>query len=215
MRTLTLGVLIVAGGTLAALPFRRYQAIPDASAEPVHVTGPEHSALTVPPSQLAESSADPVSEETLASLQAQVLSIEVPRFQRQSVSIAPESPRSIDVPLTFEDLMDPIDQPSPIKQRYSATTPIRAEAIERERVAGLVMPEMESLAASQVEAFNRSLVESKPQRLGTSQAEGAPVQNTPRASASLASSREETIQRLPQAQTPPETRVRHWIRQPN
>ena len=45
LRTLTLGVLIVSGGTLASLPFRRYQAIPDASSGPVQATGPTQSEL--------------------------------------------------------------------------------------------------------------------------------------------------------------------------
>jgi hypothetical protein len=132
-------------------------------------------------------------------------------------------PRPIDVPLTFEDLMTPIDQPSPIQERYSATTPIRALQAEQERVAGLVMPAMESLAANQLEELQRSIAELKPQPTAQPQpTTGAPQGSAePRAAGSLASSREAMPEQLPKAApnaganaADPAERERHWILQP-
>lgn len=211
MRTLTLGVLIVAGGTLASLPFRRYQSIPDASADPVHVTGPTQSALAAPPSTLALD--QPQVQPGLESLPAQDLASNLPQWQPQPQTAAATAPRPIDVPLTFDDLMAPIDQPVPIQQRYGATVPIREQQLEAERVAGIVMPALESLAASEVKELEQGLAQMQPQpEPVVTQPSRLPPNRSSRASASLASSRDEP---LPGGNQPAETRARHWIRQPN
>lgn len=153
MRTLTLGVLIVAGGTLAALPFRRYQAIPDASSDPIHVTGPTQSELTSNQfHQLADASPQQQREMTLHKIQADVLAASenlapnLPRWEAPP----PEPPKlAIEIPLTFEDLATPIDMPPPLQRRFNATTAARAAQVEEEnRVAGILMPKMESMVAS-------------------------------------------------------------------
>lgn len=111
-------------------------------------------------------------------------------------------PRRAEIPLTYEDLEVPIDQPDPIKQRFNATAPIRAEQLERERIAGLVMPKMESLAVEQIQQ-----IEHAASRFART------VDDRPHVSGSLASSREAQVERLPKATDP--NRQRHWIRQPD
>ena len=152
MRTLTLGVLIVSGGTLAALPFRRYQAIPDASNAPVQVTGPSHSALDPP---RRDDSSDAIVRERpdATKLRGSVLAGHLPVWQPPSA--LPPRPRQLDIPLTYDDLAVPIDQPKPIQDRFNATAAVRQKQVERERVASLEMPPMETLVASQQEELKR------------------------------------------------------------
>ena len=107
-----------------------------------------------------------------------------------------------DIPLTYEDLEVPIDQPEPIKQRFNATVANRAEQLERERVAGLVMPKLESLAVEQIQQI---------EKVATQFAEQA--NDLPKVTGSLASSRETQVAPLPKAADA--NRQRHWIRQPD
>ena len=218
MRTLTLGVLIVSGGTLAALPFRKYQAIPDASSAPAQVTGPTQSALDqsnnsvlVTNDSLAKEPPKQTSEERFvaldtaaldaAVLDASVVASNLPPWQPNAPS---PTPRSSDIPLSYEDLALPIDQPPPIVKRFNATVPIREQQLERERVSELVMPAMEQLAVTQQLELER-VAESV--RSFTSE------QSSGKAKGSLASSRESSIEPLPSES--PNDRNRHWIRQPD
>ena len=107
-----------------------------------------------------------------------------------------------DIPLTYEDLEVPIDQPEPIKQRFNATVANRAEQLERERVAGLVMPKLESLAVEQIQQIEKA---------ATQFAEK--TNELPKVTGSLASSRETQVDRLPKSAD--SNRQRHWIRQPD
>ncbi len=110
--------------------------------------------------------------------------------------------RRADMPLSYDDLAMPIDQPAAMDRRFSATAIAREKQLERERVAELVMPPMETLAASQQEEL-RSVADSL----------SSEDRDSPRAAAKLAStSGEKTIERLPE--TAPVERERHWIRQP-
>lgn len=206
MRTLTLGVLIVSGGTLAALPFRKYQAIPDASAAPAHITGPTQSALdSVETTQLVNNrvTTDPrpseVHEQTLAALETTLASTE-PRWQPEPPALRP---RNAEVPLTYDDFALPIDPPPPIVKRFNATVPIREETLDRERMAALVMPAMEELAVKE---------QLELQRVAESAREIVAAAEQSRATGSLASSREKHVEHLPES-TDTE-RDRFWIRQP-
>ncbi len=202
MRTLTIGVLVVAGGTLAALPFRRYQAIPDASSAPAQVTGPMQSVLesTSPATIAAELESKPPS--TQAPVGDYLPTDFAARRANQRRDLAQFATRRADIPLTYEDLEVPIDQPDPIKQRFNATAPIRAEQLERERVTALVMPKMETLAITEVQQI---------QQAASRFAEGSKA--TGNVTGSLASSRAEQIDDLPAS--PDSHRQRHWIRQPD
>ena len=121
MRTLPLGVLIVCGGTLAALPFRRYQPLDSPLIDPFKLTGPEQSVLL------------PLDFET-TSLRADVLRLD-DRDQHPGFSQVPDVPKdpaleqlrsmprrlvrqSLEIPLTFEDLSQPIDDPGPVRDRW-------------------------------------------------------------------------------------------------
>ena len=202
MRTLTLGVIVVAGGTLAALPFRRYQAIPDASSAPAQVTGPMQSVLESSSPAAVASDLDSYPAPGPVSYGDYVPTDLTQRRSLDRRAASQMMRRRAEIPLTYEDLEVPIDQPEPIKQRFNATAQIRAELLERERVAGLVMPKMESLAVEQIQQI---------EKVATRFAEEAP--DLPKVSGSLASSREAHVDRLPKSTDA--NRQRHWIRQPD
>lgn len=135
LRNLTLGVLIVSGGTLASLPFRRYPT-GDASMVPPAVTGPAQSELD--PSVLsAPIEADPAVFASLDSLPSWV-----------PPSVPPRS-RQLDIPLTYEDLAMPIDQPAVIENRFNATARVYQKQNPQNHASPLLMPEMDSLAMQQ------------------------------------------------------------------
>jgi len=171
---------------LAALPFRRYQSTPDASAAPAALSGPAQSALDKMPKAEADHSTIAVS-----SLDA------LPTWNPEP---APQPPRQIDIPLTYEDLAMPIDQPAAIQQRFNATAAVRQQQIERQRESGLVMPSMEAMTLDQ-----REQIETLPAPTATDEG---------RAGGQLASSTPSEPQFQPLPQPLPETRQHHWIRQP-
>jgi len=113
------------------------------------------------------------------------------------------SRRRAEIPLTYEDLQVPIDQPDPIKERFNATVPIRALELEQERTAELVMPAMESLATSQVEQIEKAVI-------GSLASARESLAKTRESSGKM---RNQTLDRLPNAQS--SDRTRHWIRQPD
>ena len=221
LRILTLGVLIVSGGALAALPFRRYQALPDASSAPAQVTGPmqgilEHSVLDSNASATVASHGS-VNQEYVDSsandLQSFAPTYPAPHHPRRLQ--VEQNPRRANIPLTFEDLQVPIDLPDPVKHRFSATTPIRAEQLELERVAGMIMPELETLAESQIQEIQsvatRFAESAKLEAQEQQRADNVNV--SARVTGSLTSSRPTALDKLPK-----EThtdRDRHWIRQPD
>ena len=121
MRTLPLGVLIVCGGTFAALPFRRYQPEFPPVSDPFQATGP------------LESNLFPLDFET-SNLRADVLQLERSVVDSRSVyEVVPIPPseiselrsmprqisrRASDIPLTFEDLAAPIEHPGTARDRW-------------------------------------------------------------------------------------------------
>ena len=160
LRTLTLGVLIVSGGTLAALPFRRYQAIPDASNSPVHVTGPTNSALrmgqvdalthdTFHPPQITDAllpgsilaSHSTADETTPPEAHAQP--------PADQASTLPSRKRRPDVPLTYEDLVLNIEIPEVVQDRFNATAAVQSIQKEKERLANQRPPRMETMVENQ------------------------------------------------------------------
>lgn len=203
MRTLTLGLLIVCFGTLAALPFRKYQVIPDASSDPSHVTGPTQSPLS---SSVTADSAPKT--EQLPSL------ADPGTFLPTTVAGQTPNRRHIDIPLTYDDLAVPLDQPKPVLDRFSAVASVHQQKLEQERVSSLVMPALESLPLAQQPDFVRhsdSVVSSieQPQRRAAGRLASAmppepandEVQSTPLGS-------------LPSADDEAHSQ-RYWIRQPN
>ena len=156
LRTLTLGVLIVSGGTLAALPFRRYHAIPDRSTTPVQATGPTNSALQIgatgpvcdaifappqtseailPGSIIAKRSEDPGVRETQQ---------QPPSSPGRTTSFTKTEP-SHGGPLTYEDLVLPIEMPDIIQQRFNATAAVKSIQMEKERFAKTTDSQMEAM----------------------------------------------------------------------
>jgi len=210
LKTLTFGALIVASGTLAALPFRRYQAIPDASSAPAQVTGPMQGVLESTPqattfSSQGESNSATVQLAAGGDMKPTPSTYPNPTYRsanswRQHSLERPR--RRAEIPLTYEDLEVQIDLPDPIKERFNATVPIRALRLDQERMADLVMPAMESLATNQIEQI---------QKAAAKFAQG--TRKSPSVTSSLASSREQSLDQLPKAD--PSNQTRHWIRQPD
>ncbi len=209
MRTLTLGVLIVTGGTLAALPFRRYQSIRDASSGPVQTTGPTESALG---SSKLEMLVDlNASEARRDASPVDILAMEL----SAGAASTPPPNRHVSIPLTYEDLAVPIDHPDAIAQRFNAavglnpTVDAHQVPLQDEQSAGLVMPRLESLTLSQQDEI-QSLVSVIDARNTTVQADTGVIPRS--ATLASASSRERNIQRFPASESSP--REKHWIRQP-
>ena len=161
MRTLTLGVLIVAGGTLAALPFRRYRTIQDASTEPVQATGPTQSAMEQTDLRMLVDSSPSTFPASVAAID-HALTSKPPTW---SAPAPPTRRRTANMPLTYEDLAVPIDQPASVQQRFNATVEYQRNRPARDATAGLVMPRMDSLGLSEQQEI-RSRVAVVDQRPG-------------------------------------------------
>ncbi len=215
LRILTLGVLIVSGGVLAALPFRRYQAIPDSSSAPAQVTGPTQGILeqSVLESNASRALAAEHRDESVRDDAApNDPGLFVPSYRSPFLADRLQidhNPQRANIPLTFEDLQVPLDLPDPVKRRFSATSPIRALQMEQDRTTEIVMPDLESLAESQIQEIKNvaaRFAESNPR---TPQR----AEPTPHVSGTLASSRPTTLGPLPKETD--SNRPRHWIRQPD
>lgn len=198
MRNLTLGAIIVAGGTLAALPFRNVGQVPDASAHPAQATGPTLSELQLKAGApaLAHSIAPPSGFDP-------VLAEALPTWQPPRDSFRDRS--QFRAPLSFDDLMSPITPPEPIRRRFDATVPvasadtirnntIRNNAIRNNAIATTNPPAMAAIEPARM----------TPPRFEESVAAKPPV------AGSLAST--PTSDRLPKPTITPDDR--HWIRQP-
>lgn len=195
MRNLTLGVLIVTGGTLAALPFRRYHIQTDG---PIQATGPSQSALDADANRGLASERD--SETAVGS--PQLLTESLPPWRQ---TVTPPPTRRIDIPLSFEDLLIPIDHPGPISDRFNATADVRAKQLQRERAVAMEMPPMESLAVTLQEELRN--------KIHASQTRSMDQPDTDQGAPSLArAAAHPTPQRLPKPDI--EHSDRHWIRQP-
>ena len=167
LRTLTLGVLIVSGGTLAALPFRRYQAIPDSSVTPVQATGPTVSDLKMglinpavdtsfAPPQVADATI-PGSILATHSQQADSVESAVEHLNQMTrMSAARNVERSPDTPLTYEDLVLPIETPDIVQQRFNATAAVKSIQTGRHRLSDSTPPRMEPMTADSPEEINSS-----------------------------------------------------------
>lgn len=165
MRTLTLGVLIVSGGTLAALPFRRYHAIPDSSTTPVHATGPTNSALQMGASSPIPDAGFAPPQMAEASLPGSILATHSQNTGGNAVE--QRLPNSVDRitplsktepshggPLTYEDLVLPIEMPDIVQQRFNATAAVKSIQMENERSAAKDKSRMEPMTATSSDTPN-------------------------------------------------------------
>ena len=165
LRTLTLGVLIVSGGTLAALPFRRYHAIPDSSATPVHATGPTNSALQMvangsisgtdfAPPQMAEA----ILPGSILATHSDNLGISgTQQGNLNSSDRIPPLARTASAsggPLTYEDLVLPIEMPDLVQQRFNATAAVKSIQMEKERFTNTDKSRLEPMTPTSPDAPN-------------------------------------------------------------
>lgn len=165
LRTLTLGVLIVSGGTVAALPFRRYQAIPDSSTTPVHVTGPTNSALQMSAANAISGAAFAPPQMAEAILPGSILATHsentgVSRNQHEDLNSSDRIPPLANTtpahggPLTYEDLVLPIEMPDIVQQRFNATAAVKSIQMENEHFANADKSRMEPMTATSPDAPN-------------------------------------------------------------
>lgn len=204
LRTITLGALVICGGTLAALPFRRYESTPAPPSAPAHLTGPTESSLRPalgPPADGGPAGA------AIPLDGAAALATTAPGADQAWPGTGQRFRPRQGVPLTYEDLEVPISLPPPIADRFNATAPIRALEAEQERLTDsrrleLVMPPAEALAQSQL-----AQIETAASEFVAEHREG------PAVSGALVSARETRLDTLPKPAAG--DRQRHWIRQPD
>lgn len=165
LRTLTFGVLIVSGGTLAALPFRHYHTIPDSSTTPVPATGPTNSALQMGATSPVSRADFAPPQMTEAILPGSILtthsentgvsgSQDRPPFSSERITPLANTKPSHSGPLTYEDLVLPIEMPDIIQQRFNATAAVKSIQMEKERFASSDKSRMEPMTASSSNAPN-------------------------------------------------------------
>jgi hypothetical protein len=208
LRNLTLGVLIVTGGTLAALPFRRSPAIPDASTHftesPTQATGTLDSALDstaklaaefasphTTPVHVAGSRGSQLSRSSAKHLSGQ----EIPGFnefiREQSPAeasdyVMTDRRASAIKPLTYEDLMAPIARPESIKDRYQAIAAVGSEVPTRSEGLAMGSRPIERLVPELRSELQQRFTSIKPREI--LQSGPSEPSNEGRAGGSLASS---------------------------
>ena len=194
MRNLTLGLLIVASGTLAALPFRRTQSvdppIPETSPlDPVSLSNP---AFPSPIGMLVDQS-EP---------QAEWLDRLVP--EPRETPPPWQNQRELSAPLTYEELAVPITRPEKIEQRFSATQPVQTSAPHN-----LIEANSNRFIASAAPLVNSNVRTQNQPEQERSVLIAEPAEQTTLASTPLG---ESTLEQLPKQET--SERQRFWIRQP-
>ena len=188
MRTLTILGMVIAFGMVAALPFKRYQTIQDASTMDTNATGP------IGP---AQGNSDILIEDVPLG------DINIPSL---AVSPGKQWPpplpnRRIQMPLTYEELSVPVQASMHDPERFDATVKAQ-EAIRAKRKPDLP-PKVQPMQTTAEEASKLRVDSSAPKSILVSLAPSnslAPPTGT------------SNVQRLPADSNV--DRQRHWIRQP-
>ena len=227
MRNLTIGVLIVTGGTLAALPFRRSSPTipinaPHLSQSPDQATGTLDSALDLAPVQAVASasgqfqtgSAKPFSAQEIPGLDEFIR--DEPPTDSTEFAVIERSPSAVK-PLTYEDLMAPITRPETVQDRYQAIAAIGSDSNRQSEEPAMGLPPVGQLAPELRNEFQQRFSSMKPTQIRQPVSEVAESSN--RAAGSLASSMIPRTPNLPAlSQAPvtaePSQRQHHWIVQP-
>ncbi|WP_442511005.1 hypothetical protein SH528x_002660 [Novipirellula sp. SH528] len=166
MRNLTLGVLIVSGGTLAALPFRRapeivapetIELLPGSLLSAQTPSSPDQTrpsrgavqtyATPVPPSLRTDLTEDLVLETTTIDA-LDTKSFDSFSWNKPSVADSWANRRQQAYkPLTYEDLAVPISRPDVVNDRFNATASAQQQAEQQSRDAGKVVAKMQPMEA--------------------------------------------------------------------
>jgi hypothetical protein len=197
---------------LAALPFRREQSILNASTEPNQVTGPTQSALNGPAADKSTKFAPVV-----PSLNDLDRFGELPAFTPGTGFAAVSDPparRHIDIPLTYEDLAVPIDQPKPILDRFSATATVHKQQLDAEKIAGLVMPPLETLPIEQQHALMQSAQQNFANQPGSEPGTSGRLASASSTSSEGSNGEASSTKRYDAKASAELERERYWIRQP-
>ena len=67
-----------------------------------------------------------------------------------------------DVPLTYEDLMLPIEMPEIVRERFNATAAVKSIQMDKDRLADNEMPRMEPMTTTSADPANSPLFASNP-----------------------------------------------------
>lgn len=219
MRTASIAALVIAGGTLAALPFRLSPTPPDFDEA---ATGPSHSVLDETQSHIADlaiftpSDVQPPPVRTVARRRSYV---PAPDWTLDQTS---QPSRPDDMPLTFDDLMIPIDSPAPISQRFDATmdsaTPRRdfrnVEPTPSQQRQPAVIEQPSSPRERSVGTVASSRLPNDPRRSMPATREFEPQRETMMPSESLQSLPANTLSTNPLPENNFRVRQKHWIVQP-
>lgn len=247
MRTASIAALVIAGGTLAALPFRLSPAPPDVDQA---ATGPSRSVLDqsgrsaatgqAATGQAVTGQAATGQNDVAAASMSQSMNqntaqttIQPPPVRtvarRRSYVPAPnwsadpsaDQNRSVDMPLTFDDLMIPIDNPAPISQRFDATMDVtqrrhQVRHVERTKPDRVMGDQTMSPPNSPSNLSNHSVSQPpQPSRSVGSVASSRLENSSPPhlTSSEAIVMRREPMQALPQNDS--QQRQKHWIVQPS
>lgn len=209
-------MLIVTGGSLAALPFRKYQSSVPETSGPVQATGPTERSLQQTKIEfLAQEQSSPDQTAPPAEFGKHPL----PPWQAEPV--VQTRRRLPDQPLTYEDLAVPIAQPEHLRERFSASVAQQEQRQAQHRATGLVMPEMESLALSERNQIEAMSIARQPTAQQRTVVQPDAQQNDYRAalvSTPVPGSQTEPLPAPSVVSVTPEPiaqpRPKHWIRQP-
>lgn len=218
MRTSTLAALVVAGGTLAALPFRRFSVDDEVEMPATGPTAASYSGL----SPLRESPANADRSSKIDSAARRPSQVQLPAWQ-------PERERRIEMPLTFDDLMLPIDRPAPIAEQFpsaeqfTSTKPavpaVRHDRFRNDAASPPSAVPPTSLATEMASPVDAERLTADPAaKLSGEALRRRSVLRPSPVSGSVAASRSvESQDPAPEIPLAPKVtpRTRHWIRQPS
>lgn len=125
MRNLTLGVLIVSGGTLAALPFRRSSSDRATLDAAVRATGPTVSPLDTSTVDVSFSPADDVHATTVGS----------PSWMPRNITEPMQGERFIQMPDSFSAEVPELPRPKVVAERFSASVDFQSDAVAARQAA--------------------------------------------------------------------------------
>ncbi len=140
LRNLTLGVLIVSGGTLAALPFRRSSSDRQTLDAAVRATGPTVTPLDTSTVEVNFSPSTEVHATTIGN----------PSWMPRHITEPMQGERFIEMPESFSDGTAELPRPKVVEERFNASVDFQADAAVARQVADHASVMIGDLARAQL-----------------------------------------------------------------